>query len=66
MPAAEARNGATAAAAAAVQRLRPNSRAPAYTASGHSASNRYKDHRNTVSGSKTVPIDPVIMEGRLW
>ncbi len=66
MPAAEARNGATAAALAAVQRLRPNSRPLQYTASGHNARRRYNDHRNAVSGSTTVPIAPVSIEGRLW
>ena len=59
-------NGETAAAAAAVQRLRPKSRALQNTASGHKASKRYIDHRNTVSGSTTVPIAPAIMDGRLW
>ena len=66
MPAAEARKGDTAAAAAAVQRPRPKSRPPQYTVIGHSASSRYSDHRNTVSGSNSVPMTPEAMEGRLW
>ena len=66
MPAAEAKKGATAAALAAVQRLRPNSRPLQYTESGHRASKRYNDQRKAVFGSTTAPIAPVIMEGRLW
>ena len=66
MPAADARNGATAAAEAAVHRLSPKSRPLQYTASGHSASNRYSDQRNTVPGSTAVPMTPESMEGRLW
>ena len=65
MPAAEARNGATAAAAAAVQRLRPNSRALQYTESGQSASSRYNDHRNTGVGvDRRCRSTPVIMDGQ--
>ena len=58
MPAAEARNGATAAAAAAVQRLRPNSRVLQYTESGQSASSRYNDHRKAGVGVDDCPDRP--------
>ena len=66
MPAADARNGATAAADAAVQRPEAEQPAAQYTEIGHSASSRYSDQRNTASGSNTVPRTPVTMEGRLW